>query len=824
MAAALATIAVGLSTSSIPQRDVSAAAAITLTEVAGTPFVAKFGGWDLGFGSNSMWSSPAVADVTGDGQPEVIVGGMNSIARVYNLASGRIHELNPGGANLQTGHGATHPSPAIADLNGDGVSDVVIANTGGRLAAYSVRNDVVAPMYNRYVEPAFVGAIEGMIATPAIGYIDDDTVLDVVTSSWGQTLETWSGPPGEPVPALRQWLKDTLWSSPVIGDISGNGTQSIVVGGDCEGLGTPQPCYGLGQGGYVWAFNLDGSLKWSYFVRDAVVWSTPALIDLNNDGALDVVVGTGLFFLGPAANKIFALDGKTGRLLWNAPTPGPVLGSPSVARVNGQARVWVMSGGGYLMSFDQAGRRVYQSCSSDQPCDPALGTFGGIAIADINNDGSLEAVTQTEQRLKVFDAVSGQLITSVRSRYGRDMFAPFSTPTVASVGGKTWILTTSIGDANGNLRVDGDDDLVVSAWTTGTALGLAPWPTFKGNMARTGGPPIDPAVARGRRPYRGSLTPFAARPDASAFISIAATQNEGRSFIQALPCDAPAGGTSNLNLDRPGQSRSAAAVVRLAGDGRACLYNQATTHMIVDLQGYIANAATDDVPDQRILDTRSGAKPAAGSQTLIRGRANSSAIVSLAVTETSGRLFVQILPCGTPAGATSNLNADSPGQARAGLAVIRFDASGNACVFVQNSTHVVVDLQAYLTSTALDDVPDTRLVDTRDSARPDAGSITRLRGRPNASAFVSITAVDTAGRLFVQVLPCGSSPGATSNLNADSVGQTVSGAAVIRFDEQGEACVYVQASTHIVVDLQGYFSATAFDDVPDQRLVDTRRA
>ncbi len=360
----------------------------------------------MGFATNSLFSSAAVADVTGDGQPDVIVGGMNSIARVYDLAHSHIIGLDPGGTNPATGQGATQASPAIGDINGDGVDDVVIANTSGRLAAFSVRNGVAAPIYNHFVEPAFDGALQGVVGTPAIGYVNrGDNQLDVVTSSWGQTVDAWSGPGGNLM--WRNWLRDTIWSSPVIGDVSGDGVNEIVVGADCEGSGTPQPCHGIGKGGYVWALNLDGSVRWSYFVRDAVVWSTPALIDLNHDGALDVVVGTGLYFMGPAANKIMALDGKTGQLLWNAATGGAVLGSPSVATVNGQPRVWVVSQGGMLMSWDGGGQLQWQRCVMDQPCRPEHGTFGGVAIADVNNDGTLDAVVQAEQEMKVLNALTG---------------------------------------------------------------------------------------------------------------------------------------------------------------------------------------------------------------------------------------------------------------------------------------------------------------------------------------------------------------------------------------------------------------------------------
>jgi len=44
--------------------------------------------------------------------------------------------------------------------------------------------------------------------------------------------------------------------------------------------------------------------------------------------------------------------------------------------------------------------------------------------------------------------------------------------------------------------------------------------------------------------------------------------------------------------------------VRFDAAGRACVFNQTGTHIVVDLQGYMAEGAFDDVADLRLLDTR----------------------------------------------------------------------------------------------------------------------------------------------------------------------------------------------------------------------------
>jgi hypothetical protein len=804
----------------------ASAAPITLTEVGSTPWVSSLAGPNMANTRDQMFSSPAVADVTGDGKPEVIVGNINTAARVFNFTTGKIHVLDPGGVDPVTGKSEIHAAPVIGDINRDGVNDVILTTTGGQLAAFSVKNDSVSTIFNHYAVPSFNGSVSGLFGTPALGYFDDDTALDLVTSSWGQLLDIWSGPTAERLPERQHNLRDSLWSSPVVGDITGDGSQSIVVGADCEGGHPMQPCYPTG-GGYVWAFDQAGQPRWAHFISGAVVWSTPALVDLNLDGALDVVVGTGLYFMTPAANRIYAIDGKTGARLWSAATAGPTMGSPAVAVVNGEPRIWVVSGGGKLLSYNRSGGLLWETCVSDQLCNASLGTFGGVSIADINNDGTLDAVTHAEGSLRVHNAITGVQQASAKSSYStgpnaKTMFAGYATPTIASVNGKTWIVMPSIGDANRNGRADGGDELVVAVYTTGTSLGNAPWPTFKQNMARTGGPLPSVPTNPPRRPFGGLKTTIKARPNSSAFVAITAVDTRTGGYLQSLPCAAPPGSSSNVNADGGGQIRAGLGVVPFGSDGGSCIYNHMTTHIVADLQGYIAPAAIDDIADSRILDTRNGPRPAAGSSTVIRGRPNTSAVISLIATETAGPTYLQVLSCSSSAGQTSNLNADSWNQTRSGLAIVRFASDGTACIYTHGAAHIVVDVQAYLTNSAFDDVADVRLLDTRQTALPEARTKIVINGRPNSSGFISIIAADSWEASYVQALPCAAQPGATSNLNVDGPYATISAAAIVRFDANGQACLYTHGRSHLIADLQGYLADWAFEDVTDVRLVDTR--
>ena len=71
-----------------------------------------------------------------------------------------------------------------------------------------------------------------------------------------------------------------------------------------------------------------------------------------------------------------------------------------------------------------------------------------------------------------------------------------------------------------------------------------------------------------------------------------------------LPCDASPGGSANLHTDAVGQTIQGLAVVHFDDDGRACVFTQTSTHVVVDLQGYMRPGAFDDVTDVRVFDSR----------------------------------------------------------------------------------------------------------------------------------------------------------------------------------------------------------------------------
>lgn len=99
---------------------------------------------------------------------------------------------------------------------------------------------------------------------------------------------------------------------------------------------------------------------------DLMTTSSPTLVDLDGDGVLDLVFGTGVDRVRPGAGRmifsatldvsgeVVAVSGATNALLWKVPNPRDAFTTPRVGRLNGDRVPDVIMGGreGVLTAFD----------------------------------------------------------------------------------------------------------------------------------------------------------------------------------------------------------------------------------------------------------------------------------------------------------------------------------------------------------------------------------------------------------------------------------------------------------------------------------------
>lgn len=364
--------------------------------------------------------------------------------------------------------------------------------------------------------------------------------------------------------------------------------------------------------------------------------------------------------------------------------------------------------------------------------------------------------------------------------------------------------------------------------------------------SRTAGPALA-AGSTTRVPVAGRL---GVPGDAIAVtVNLTATDTTGPGYLQAYATDAGTpGASSNVNVERAGQTVAGAAIVPIGADGSITVYSHGGAHMVVDVTGAFVptggiarGGRLVAVEPRRVLETRStGARPAAGSRTRfdvgvldplqLVGDAT-AVVLNVTATEGDGPGYVQAGPAGAvAAGAWSNLNVERAGQTVANLVVVPLGDQDEVELYTQGSTHLVADLVGFFTpdtSAAGADglfVPVTpgRALDTRPGS-----TIGHTGGRP---AGLSTTSVAVGGRLgvpaswvtavaanltateavapgFVQVAAGGAlRPGAASTLNIERAGQTVANAALVSVATDGTVDLYTPVATHLLLDVSGWFT------------------
>jgi hypothetical protein len=320
---------------------------------AGTAHASTTPSWSITTSGWNRTSSPVIADVNGDGVNDIVVGHEDGMVRVLR-ADG--HELAgwPQRAAINSTSGtAIDSSPAVGDLNRDGHKEVVV----GVGSLFQTNHNGGVVVFN----PG--GSIHCTFRTR-------------------DTFNTWAGGGGP------DGYSDGVYSTPAIGDVNGDGYPDVVFGSwDHYIHAIDRNCHELSG--------------FPYFVDDTV-WSSPALYDVDHDGRLEIIIGNDQTPGGPddwRGGEVRALDWQNGavRQLWRRQIGDVVQSSPAIGDINSDGRQDVVVGGGnFYGSTDGHRVWVFDAATGatvrDWPQTTAATTFSSPALGDINGDGHYDVV------------------------------------------------------------------------------------------------------------------------------------------------------------------------------------------------------------------------------------------------------------------------------------------------------------------------------------------------------------------------------------------------------------------------------------------------
>ena len=349
-------------------------------------------------------------------------------------------------------------TPALGDLDGDGDLDLVVGQYDGALRYFANTGRGTEPAFAERAGAAnpFAGLTGGVFSTPSLGDLDDDGDLDAVVGKYNGTFDYLenTGTATSPAFVLRTGVQNPLFgldvgvrSAPSLGDLDADGDLDLATGQYSPATFR----YFANTGTAATPVFVERTGAANPFGSVPVTGSTPALGDIDRDGDLDIASGQVDGTLRINENRGSSTSPQFSFAFPN-PLPGRDVGyrsAPALGDLDGDGDLDLVSGmqlGQFLTLKSHLQNRVPRLALLDTLAGIDLGNRSAPSLGDLDGDGDLDLVSGASDGAFHYFANTGSALAPV--------FVP-RTGAANPLDGKS----VGAGSAPALADLDGDGDL-----------------------------------------------------------------------------------------------------------------------------------------------------------------------------------------------------------------------------------------------------------------------------------------------------------------------------------------------------------------------------